>query len=522
MIDALTLNTDRAHVSLELELEGRRCPGRLRVDSTQDSVPAHRIPLRDEDRAIAGLLSRAVADSLAWSSLPAGECDRQTLVTTYIRSLERLLEFRREAETFVRLACEVNLEFRQASAQLVSQARDDVLRERLDELRQKAVADWPTVGNILDAKRVSQDIAQLRAQLQANVQAAVDGFGEQFLRLLGRLVDANVFGLVEWLPNQCCAYHFFKQVVIQTETTQTTTVDRKWMADEVVTKDSADAADDEDDDVDPEDDDDWFDEGVMRTTTTETTSATHVHRLARHEHAVMNAIRTTIGNSKVVMPPSVERLIHGVPKWLYPFVRVIDGDLFRERIVEQDLREQTWSETRVTVQDLPVFGPEPAVIVGPYVLTGWGPREVAVEQDRLATVRKDEPQQQHAENVAGHVPIQCAVAALLSLLSVAVAAIVAATEQGMLIWLATSIVAGVAVWHAYRGLALTHQSVFPQLQVALQTTTVMSGVLLVQWLAARFFISLHWITPVILAAVMWVAESLGSERRTTEGSSWDE
>ena len=78
---------------------------------------------------------------------------------------------------------------------------------------------------------------------------------------------------------------------------------------------------------------------VIGSTITKTeTSGTHQHRLARHEHAVMNAVQTTIGNSRVVMPLEVRQLVEHVPDWLYPFVSVIDGDLFRERIVEQDLK----------------------------------------------------------------------------------------------------------------------------------------------------------------------------------------
>ena len=113
----------------------------------------------------------------------------------------------------------------------------------------------------------------------------------------------------------------------------------------------------------------------------------HQHRFARHQHEVMNAVRTSIRNSQVVMPPAVVRLVEVVPVWLYDFVQVIDGDIFRERVIEQDTNLEYWAD--VQVRDEPIIGCEPGVIIGPYVLTGWGPREVAAESDRRKTADAD-------------------------------------------------------------------------------------------------------------------------------------
>ncbi len=101
----------------------------------------------------------------------------------------------------------------------------------------------------------------------------------------------------------------------------------------------------------------------------------------------MNAVRASIRNSQVVMPPAVVRLVEVVPEWLDDFVQVIDGDIFRKRIIEQDTKVKNWADMQV--RDEPIIGCEPGVIIGPYVLTGWGPREVAAESDRRKTVDAD-------------------------------------------------------------------------------------------------------------------------------------
>ena len=75
--------------------------------------------------------------------------------------------------------------------------------------------------------------------------------------------------------------------------------------------------------------------------------ATHHFRFARHEHKVINAVRTSIGNSAVVIPPPVANLIKAIPTWLYPSVEVIDGDIIRERIIERDTGVEDWRVAQV-------------------------------------------------------------------------------------------------------------------------------------------------------------------------------
>ena len=50
--------------------------------------------------------------------------------------------------------------------------------------------------------------------------------------MLQRMVDLELFGLVEWLPKQCCRYHFFRRVVIQGAGEQTDTITEIMTSDE--------------------------------------------------------------------------------------------------------------------------------------------------------------------------------------------------------------------------------------------------------------------------------------------------
>ena len=191
------------------------------------------------------------------------------------------------------------------------------------------------------------------------------------------------------------AYHFFRRVVIQgaTQHTQESSV--------VMRRDS-----------DESDDDDFGTEGVIgHFRTTRSQHVKHEIRFARHEHEVIDAMHASIGNSTVVMPPQIVRLTKSIPEWLYPFVDVIDGQIVRERIIERDVSVEDWS--KVVVRDVPIIGGDPSIVIGPIVLSGWGPREIQQEQERRQSIQ-DTAQQKFRERLA---PVLVAAAIFLSITS---------------------------------------------------------------------------------------------------------
>lgn len=115
------------------------------------------------------------------------------------------------------------------------------------------------------------------------------------------------------------------------------------------------------------------------------------------------------------MPPPVARMVKCVPAWLAPFVQVIDGQIFRERIIERDLKVASWVD--VEVRDEPILGWEPAVIIGPYVLTGWGPREVEREQTRRRLLQEGRQSEEAVQTATYRMPALIVAAVLLPLIA---------------------------------------------------------------------------------------------------------
>lgn len=483
-------------MTVEIERAGRRfSPARGAVAPPQ--VRVRTLHQRPEDVGLPNALCEAILGRLAWSSLRPEESDRQTLVQAYINSLNQLAEFRRDVETMVRTACVASLEFRQAKGETHVAARDTVLAAKLNEMLAQAACDWLPLRNVLDAKLVSRDVPTLRTELNTALSAAVADFTRQFFELLAKLVDRELFGLVEWLPNHCCSYHFFKRVVIQEN--------------EGASQRIVESMFDDLEPLGPIDESHYstpprivgrrISEDVLG-------KGKHYHRIARHEHSVMNAICTSVRNSQVTMPPQVVPLIEKIPDWLYPFVQVIDGDIFRERIIERDTQVEEWVDS-VEVRDEPIYGTEPGVIIGPFVLTGWGPREVGEEQSRRHKIQDAAAQQANVTTAQRRAPWLVAGAVVLSL--VALLLLVRWLQgSGNLLFAILAIAAAIAtVWQAAFDFATARRNPTALLAAHCATVSIACQMLLAGWLVVRWFQPVSWLTPVALGIAAVLAHVFG-------------
>ena len=479
-------------MTLAVEMGGRTF---LPSPQTRSATPpgrVRRIQQRREEAELPKLLQEAILSRLPWSALPAEEAERQHLVETYIASLNQLVRFREDIEKLVRAACQANLEFRQLAGETNVNSRDAALAAKLDEMVAAATCDWLPTRNVLDAKLVSQPVSTLHVQLQTAVNEAVTEFTTQFFELLAKLVERQLFGLVEWLPNHCCGYHFFKRVILQENLgiSQSVVAGTQYFESDSATRDPQTAP-----------------RIVGRQTIKETHHGQHHHRFARHEHSVMNSVCTTIRNSQVVMPPQVVRLIEQVPEWLYPFVQVIDGDIFRERIIEQDTGVETWTDVRV--RDEPIYGCEPGVIIGPFVLTGWGPREVGEEQSRRHKIQDTALQQATERGASRRAPwfVGAAVALTLGSLLLRVQWL---HGGGSLVFVVLATAAAIgAVWQAAFDFATARRSPTALLAAHFATASIACQMLLAEWLLARWFQTMSWVTPVVLGLGAIIAHVAG-------------
>ncbi len=429
------------------------------------------------------MFSRAIRDRLPWLTVPQTKnADRETVVSAYTESLQLLNRFRDDVQNVVRQACQANLEFRQEAGSTHVEARDATLKEKLDKMMSAATAEWDSAMSIASAKLLSQAPEIYTPRLQESLTGEVAKFTKQFFAMLARLVDQELCGLVEWLPNHCCRYHFFRHVVVQgaAETSEFST----W-----------------------HDDDDEFIPFTRTQRTTTSHTVPHKIRLARHQHDLINAIRTSIENSSVVMPLQVQRLIEAIPEWLYPFVEVIDGQIVRERIAERDIAVADWS--RVEVRDVPTIDFDPAVIIGPFVLSGWGAVEIREEEKRrrgFVNGSHESVQPWQARAFAVMATVLSGVCMWLSFRWLC--------GQGGLLFVLMAGATGIAsTWQASFAVATLRKSPsatkFANSLAVAATAMLFVGV----WVLARTFFPMSFVTPVVLIFVAYVSCCLAHHYR---------
>lgn len=101
-----------------------------------------------------------------------------------------------------------------------------------------------------------------------------------------------------------------------------------------------------------------------------------------HVHDLVRARCLPVHNS-LPKPQRVVELIERIPKFLAPFVQVVDGHQFHDAVGEAT----EWQQIDVRVQERNLYRYEPAVVLGQYVLTGWLPEEVERENDGRGRAR---------------------------------------------------------------------------------------------------------------------------------------
>lgn len=376
---------------------------------TADADPGRRTtaPAADEQRrhfagdprngaVIKSELLSALLTTLSFENECDAVKDQQSLYRLYVDSLAELESRREEILQLVNTMKSTSVEF-DFPSEVIEEARDACDRMLASEFEVKL----EKVANISSATLASLPVDELRERFRAALRSSAERLISQLISGFDNLVDRKVVGLAHWPSGNAVKYTFFTRRVYCEDLGSRRTRGR-------VKRRAASEA--------PEDFRRWKRVSKRISSTNCICSAEH------HTHEAINAYYTSIENTRVVMPAGVEALVEAVPAWMKPSIRIIDGYLVGERIHsvetcrEQVVREETIEE--------PLHGHEPAVLLGPYVLAGWGPREI---EETLALRREAEEGRKLEENRRFWVASAVAVQVLTAL------SLIAAAHPAMLI-----------------------------------------------------------------------------------------
>ncbi len=218
-----------------------------------------------------------------------------------------------------------------------------------DDLLHAAKADTFANKTIVTAKLAVEPLSLVKLELTNHIHESLTRAKATMLNQLVNLVDHEVFGIMEWFASEKCCYHYFMREC------------------DVEVKNSLKAIK-----INP------LAFGKYRKIETLYANGTTRRSLVRRVQHLVNAHSFSLGQNVFPIPRLQASIIADLPSWITPALKVVEGTIIRETVSFQDQGCHHWNVERV-LQDKIQWHTDPALVLGPFVLSGWGQPEIEAE-----------------------------------------------------------------------------------------------------------------------------------------------
>lgn len=205
------------------------------------------------------------------------------------------------------------------------------------------------------AQAISGSTTEVTQIAIRSAEHLVTDFVNKMIMNLDCLLNNCVCGIISRHPNQVCEYFYgYRKLVIETDSPLASR-STLWMHETERRKVSA---------------------GILSVTT----NAVSQFTVCFERHHLIHVIETEPEAGLVHVPRFQKQVIESIPAWLRPSVRLIEGTMIGRQLIEHDHAPEKISHQaeEAYLEDLEIdFRFDPAVILGQFVLTGWGPSEIA-------------------------------------------------------------------------------------------------------------------------------------------------
>lgn len=316
------------------------------------SGPADLVPT--ETHTLSPLFAQL--QDVVWNQLPTTGVFQATSHNTIAQATAHCSELLRQRQNdirkFVRTLCYHVVQF-QVSGEHLPQARADAMDKARRPLFTALDHVLVPLQPVLTAELIAQPLPVVQSSAMKLLQEASHTLANQLIVSLHMLVELNVVGIIDWKDERTCKLNFFRHAIEQEpiESQKTTTVRRT-------------------------------ERNTLATEEWEQLRVRNRYFIERHEHHVMNAETRDLDQKCHPIPRQHAELIDQIPEWLHPHLRVLEGTLILEQIVERQIREDQWQSEPILRSTHETHEIDPAILLGHFVLTGWGQRDVDREIHR--------------------------------------------------------------------------------------------------------------------------------------------
>ena len=281
-----------------------------------------------------------------------GHRGMEHIVRVASTSYEQILDWHLDLKRMSKAICRAAIEIRGDSTS------QQFLQTLSQEMQAKALGEFvPPMRplSFIDSKFADLDPTMAMAIATEQLERlCVDTVTQLFL-MLDQLQAMNLVGSVDY-GDASCRFTFHRRVAILSKGNSSTKQTRRFD-----NLESAQAFDDH------------------HLDTYQQTDIEIQHRTALHAHHVLKPILREIEQVRYPLPTQYRQLIDDCPHWLRPHLRILEGDLFREKSVEWDQELETRPDVELVSSQ---WVRDPAIVFENYVLAGWG-EEAITEQETL-------------------------------------------------------------------------------------------------------------------------------------------
>ncbi len=257
----------------DLEIGGRRYPIE-NTSTTSESTDVRR---------------KAIYDAL-WPllALPtAVPSDVTSLVRTYDSDRQKIAAWRSQVRAMFAAIGNASIELRIDSSHSKSEMQR-ILSARQEVAKDKFSFPSAAADKVLSSELLLKPMADVKIQFVAELSARLNGIAIDLFATLDRLVNESAVGVIEWLNQSLCRFHYFRDVVVHDAKTTSRQL-RDFIHDDLTGR------------------------LMTRVSEVQSHSGTNIYRLARHEHELMNAFSEPVRESSLVIPQAVQLVIDSIP-----------------------------------------------------------------------------------------------------------------------------------------------------------------------------------------------------------------
>ena len=318
-------------------------------------------PLADKSRTepLETLIEESLRPRMPLCSGLAADRDRDSVMNDYSESIAVLQQAIEDVKDFVGRLWRINVS-NELKDDFVEQVAGKFTEEYYGKLIDPVAEQISSHTGAVSARLETRSVDEVETVLRGRLDRHLGIFAGEVKELFERLRQLELVGRVDWATDDACDSYYCEDLVVH-ESGETTTY---YGARENVQADYT------------------IGRTRIREETLDVTKTRHTMYHGLHVKVVAEAKRNRVGRFEGVVPKEIADFLRATPPWLGEAIQIVDGKTRFDDVVDVriDLAERVVGEPRIRYLVPPAYCP--LVILGDYVLTGWGSREGAIETAR--------------------------------------------------------------------------------------------------------------------------------------------